>query len=81
MGRFQTLSSLTGLTHLSFANNQLDGPIPDWVGSLTYLQQLALGRQLTGPVPPTLGGLTNLTELSLGNNQLSGEIRWATSAT
>ena len=74
-GPIPILSSLTGLTHLSFANNQLDGPIPDWVGSFTDLQQLALGRnQLTGPVPSTLGGLTSLTELSLENNQLSGEI-------
>ena len=55
--------------------NQLSGPIPPELGSLTNLTVLLLhSNQLTGPVPPELGDLANLQEMSLSGNDLSGPI-------
>ena len=60
---------------LDLFGNQLSGPIPPQLGSLTNLTDLVLwGNQLSGPIPPQLGSLTNLTDLDLFGNQLSGPI-------
>ena len=60
---------------LDLNQNQLAGPIPTELGSLSNLTKLSLGgNQLTGPIPAELGSLSNLTELSLWRNQLTGYI-------
>eukprot|EP00903_Cladosiphon_okamuranus_P010532 g9962.t1 len=62
------------LGSIVFGNN-LQGPIPEVLGSLTNLTVLGLSNnKLTGPIPEALGSLTNLTELNLWRNQLTGPI-------
>ena len=48
----------------SLAGNQLTGPIPDALGSLTALQWLYLNSNaISGTLPPSLGGLLRLSVL------------------
>jgi len=47
-------------------NNQLSGPLPTELGSLTNLTWLWLaGNQLSGEIPASIVNLTNLTTLTL----------------
>ncbi len=63
------------ITQLSLSNNNLSGPIPAELGSLTELNLLWFhDNQLTGSIPTELGNLTNLTSLTLNRNQLTGSI-------
>ena len=63
------------VTHLFLGANQLNGEIPEELGSLTKLEILSLrSNQLTGEIPAQLGNLTNLRALSLRDNELTGEI-------
>ena len=63
------------VSHLSLRGNDLRGPIPRELGSLTSLTVLSLARnQLSGPIPPELGNLASLTTLGLGGNALEGPI-------
>ena len=60
---------------LELSGNNLTGPIPPELGSLTYLIHLFLyGNKLTGPIPSELGQLTRLQYLFLEGNQLTGPI-------
>eukprot|EP00752_Nemacystus_decipiens_P017775 g15937.t1 len=60
---------------LSLRRNNLRGPIPEALGSLTNLETLYLSiNQLTGPIPEALSSLTNLETLYLNINQLTGPI-------
>ncbi|RKO93957.1 hypothetical protein BDK51DRAFT_30218, partial [Blyttiomyces helicus] len=60
---------------ITFMELQLNGSIPDGLGSLTSLQYLSLANNsLTGDIPESLGKLVQLTYLDLGSNQLSGTI-------
>ena len=55
--------------------NQLSGPIPFELGSLSSLQSLDLSsNELFGTIPPELGGISSLIALSLRGNELSGMI-------
>ena len=64
------------VTWIDLPDNQLSGPIPVELGSLTNLRTLNLrNNQLNGPIPVELGSLTNLEGLWLDNNQgLSGSL-------
>jgi Leucine-rich repeat (LRR) protein len=63
-------SSLTNLTLLNLANDNIASITPD-IGGLTNLQVLYLaGNQLTS-LPDTIGNLKNLWLLSLFNNQIT----------
>ena len=63
------------VTELHLYRNNLGGPIPPELGSLTSLRELDLGDNgLTGPTPSELGNLTNLTKLRLLDNHLTGPI-------
>jgi uncharacterized repeat protein (TIGR01451 family) len=66
----------TTVTELSLGGNQLKGPIPSELGSLTGLQTLELAaNSLGGSIPPDLGSLTNLRTLDLRlNGLLNGSI-------
>ena len=74
-GPIRDMRGLTILAILNLGDNQLSGTIPDWLGSLTYLQDLSLrDNRLTGPIPEELGDLGQLRGLYLDDNQLSGAI-------
>ena len=63
------------VTALRLQYNNLTGPIPPDLVSLTNLNLLDLtGNKLTGPIPAELGSLTHLGSLELGSNRLSGPI-------
>ena len=60
---------------LAFFDNNLRGPIPAELGSLTNLKSLRLaGNNLRGPIPAELGWLTDLEEIALYDNNLMGSI-------
>lgn len=58
--------------------NNLNGPIPDEIGNLSSLYELALpNNQLTGKLPENLKNLSKLTYMLLSGNSLSGELpKW-----
>ena len=63
------------VTRVSLANMDLNGTIPEALGTLSALRELVLrDNDLTGDIPPVLGNLTNLTELKLDGNELAGTI-------
>lgn len=63
------------VTALFLSHNNLSGPLPAELGSLTGLRSLYLnGNNLTGAIPPELGGLSSIDWLDLGGNQLTGSI-------
>ncbi len=62
------------VTELALPDNNLSGPLPAELGSLTSLTTLDLSdNQLSGTIPD-LSSLTSLTTLNFGDNQLSGTI-------
>ena len=70
-----TLADDGWLTKLSLASNNLDGTIPDALGSLDSLESLDLYNNfIRGSIPGVLGKLTSLRYLVLGSNTLSDSI-------
>ncbi len=56
-------------------DNNLSGPVPPELGSLSNLVELLLPEnRLTGSIPAELGSLGNLEALNLSINQLTGAI-------
>ncbi|KAB2601362.1 LRR receptor-like serine/threonine-protein kinase [Pyrus ussuriensis x Pyrus communis] len=65
----------TKLEFLVVSVNNLSGPIPSYLGSMTTLQALGLESNLfSGTVPPELGNLVNMEILYLRANNLTGEL-------
>ena len=63
------------VTRLGLQYNNLTGPIPPELVSLTNLSFLDLnGNELTGGIPAGLGMMPNLELLELGGNRLTGSI-------
>lgn len=61
------------VVRLYLSGNNLNGPIPDELGSIESLQLLDLSfNQLTGQIPANLGSLPSLSYLSLSENPLKG---------
>ena len=61
--------------HLNLQANNMSGPIPPELGSLTSLTHLFVsGNELSGPIPPELVDLPSLEVLDLESNNLSGPI-------
>ncbi|KAG0622289.1 hypothetical protein M758_3G087000 [Ceratodon purpureus] len=69
------LASLKNLQNLGLDYNNLQGPIPTWLGGMTSLVELYLGtNQLEGHIPYQLAHLKNLQRLGLDYNNLQGPI-------
>ncbi|KAL4191331.1 hypothetical protein AMTRI_Chr07g29330 [Amborella trichopoda] len=67
--------SLPYFTHLNLSSNNLEGRIPNSIGTLSNLSVLDLGSNIfTGLVPVEIGNLTELHSISLKSNSLSGSI-------
>jgi kinase len=63
------------LQELDLSANQLSGPIPESIASLTGVAQMNLSHnQLTGEIPAGLSSIPVLNVLDLSSNQLSGAI-------
>ena len=63
------------VVRLNLHANNLTGPIPPELGTLTNLESLRLyENNLTGPIPPELGDLDNLYILWVAYNNLTGSI-------
>ncbi|KAF5181660.1 Leucine-rich repeat receptor protein kinase ems1 [Thalictrum thalictroides] len=68
-------SSLPHLSVLILQGNNLNGTIPQEIGTLTNLIHLNLNSNLFGgDLPISLGNLTSLVHLDLSNNNLNGPI-------
>lgn len=75
MGQCISNNSLPSLMHLRLSNNQVTGPLPDWLGQPKGLVKLSLHyNSLQGPIPASLGKLLNLTSLGLAGNELNGTL-------
>ena len=70
------LEDLVNLEVLYLWGNQLTGPVPAWLGSMTGLRRLHLGSNAfsSGPIPGALASLVNLEQLYLYENNLTGPI-------
>jgi len=70
-----SLAYFVSLQELNMAWNQLSGPIPEILYTLTQLRVLRLdSNQLTGEISESLGNLVHLRHLNLSRNQLSGKV-------
>lgn len=69
------LSDLRKLKSLNLDDNELSGPIPNWLGQLEHLQDLSVfGNLFCGPIPSTLGNLSSLISLDVSSNHLNGSL-------
>ena len=63
------------VTEITLVENNLAGPIPPELGSLTRLEVVKMYyNRLSGKIPPELGNLSNLVHLGLYENGLEGAI-------
>ena len=60
---------------LSFASNQMNGTLPDGLGSLVALTTLSVGtNSISGTLPTSLQSLVKVTGLDISHNLLTGTI-------
>lgn len=68
-----TTNDFGRIIQLDLSNNQLNGPIPAELGSVSELTRLFLfGNNLNGEIPNELGNISNLKSVFLGGNQFEG---------
>ena len=69
------LGNLKELTYLGISSDYFDEqPLPDWLWTLSKLENMNLKCNFTGTLPAAIGNLTFLEYLDLSNNQLIGAI-------
>ena len=70
-----TCNSAFAIVGLDLTNNNVVGPLPNSIGNLPYLTNLALGGNgITGSIPLSVSSMSSLTYLTLSRNQLSGPV-------
>lgn len=70
-GSLPDFSSMDALETIDLSNNNLDGPIPDFFGTLPNLKELNLANnKFSGPVPASLSNKNGLTLDTSGNSDL-----------
>nr|XP_043633353.1 receptor-like protein EIX1 [Erigeron canadensis] len=77
LGDFLQCESRNGrsshLEELDVTNSNISGTIPEFIGKLTSMRRLLLGRNsISGPIPHWIGRLSSLEHLELSNNGLDG---------
>ncbi|PPS10254.1 hypothetical protein GOBAR_AA10401 [Gossypium barbadense] len=65
----KSIFSLHGLVSIHLSGNSLEGPIPDYFGNTSFLE-----NHLNSSIPNSLYSLNRLQFLSLSSNQLQGTI-------
>ncbi|KAL8130557.1 hypothetical protein V2J09_019712 [Rumex salicifolius] len=70
-----SITELKYLENLELQDNQLHGPLPDYLGSLVNLQNLNLSKnRFSGSIPSSWNRLSNLEDLDLSYNNLNGRV-------
>lgn len=70
-----SLCGLPALSTLDLSHNQISGPIPDCIGSVTSLREVHLNsNRLTSRIPSTLWDLKDVLILDLSSNSFTGNL-------
>ncbi|WZZ29991.1 hypothetical protein YC2023_013392 [Brassica napus] len=73
--KFRNVSSSSRFQFLNFAQNNLDGPIPELISQYHNLEELHLSyNNLNGSIPKSLSKLFKLEYFCLTNNNMEGEV-------
>ncbi|CDY18793.1 BnaAnng02580D [Brassica napus] len=73
--KFRNVSSSSRFQFLNFAQNNLDGPIPELISQCHNLEELHLSyNNLNGSIPKSLSKLFKLEYFCLTNNNMEGEV-------
>lgn len=71
----EELGNLKELTHLGITSDYFDAqPFPDWLCTLTKLEDIRMVCNFTGNLPAEMANLFNLRLISIDDNQLTGSI-------
>ena len=71
----EELGNLKELTYLGITSDYFDAqPFPDWLCTLTKLEDIRMVCNFTGNLPAEMANLFNLRLISIGDNQLTGSI-------
>ncbi len=63
------------VTNLQLPNNDLNGVLPENMGSLLHIKNIDLSNnQITGDIPVSMGSLLQLETLNIANNNITGEL-------
>ncbi len=63
------------VTNLQLPNNDLNGVLPENMGSLLHIKNIDLSNnQITGDIPVSMGSLLELETLNIANNNITGEL-------
>uniref|UniRef100_A0A0D9WMI8 non-specific serine/threonine protein kinase n=1 Tax=Leersia perrieri TaxID=77586 RepID=A0A0D9WMI8_9ORYZ len=66
---------LSYMSGVDFSSNQLEGPIPESIGSMQWLRALNFSNNsFSGSVPNSISNLSNLESLDLSHNRLNGQL-------
>ncbi|KAL6561908.1 LRR receptor-like serine/threonine-protein kinase ghr1 [Orobanche gracilis] len=72
---FSPLSHDSDLHILDLSNNQLNGQLPNGLGSFTGLQVLNVaGNSFSGPLPTSISDIINLNSLNICRNHFTGPL-------
>ena len=75
LAEFPLLKGMPWLKYLGLHYCQLESTIPEWIGTLTKLETLALSNNfLTGTLPKSMSTMARLEKLYVDDNNLEGDI-------